>query len=566
MAPVPRPAQLTVAAAVLLAATVYSVAVLARPGRLAAESQRWPGHYTLLARVQDSPAGDVRGALRAAAARLASRWSVVSRFTSFESVNAFARFERVRVADLPMRLDDVDPRFDPHLRALPGLFSAVSSLASADSSSAPRSRFEVLYLRSDQSPLAVLLSARVLLRGSGVKVAVAELALGNILLSLLLLVVAVAVARLVVAGSGALLWIAALPHLAVVLASDVGVAAVGAALYVFAFWLAPVLATGVLAPNSQTDSLRRRWRAGLASAALIAAIVLLRALSGALVLAWSIQLATLLLASAASTLRGRRGYLRIVTPRTRARIRATLAVTRRPRIGAWPQLQGPVTSVWRRLTGYRERLPRGRPRLLPPLLLAATCALALPLVAALPDSDPTLVASPPQGTPREPVSSLSKLAPLSEQPVLPSMATLVSHVAYQTALPYGASYRLPALGEALLLPRFTLTANGEVESWVQELRTFDDHWLQELVGQPEHGSVLSLLSSVGDAQPVLAPAGSGAQGGADARVLGVAAALLLIAAATLTRLSRCATTAARPGRTVGGKADGSLLAHPARLR
>ena len=87
-----------------------------------------------------------------------------------------------------------------------------------------------------------------------------------------------------------------------------------------------------------------------------------------------------------------------------------------------------------------------------------------------------------------------------------------------------------------------------------------------IVGQPEHGSVLSLLSSVGDAQPVLAPAGSGAQGGADARVLGVAAALLLIAAATLTRLSRSATTAARPGSTVGGQADGSLLAHPARLR
>ena len=589
-----RPAQLAVAAAALVVSSLYSISVLASPGRLATDSQRWPGHYTLLVGVQEAPAGDERGALRTAAARLASRWSVVSRFTAFERVNAFAALERVRVADLPARLDDADPRFDPHLRALPALFAAVASsaggaalgapddVATAGTPARPRPRFEVMYARSEQSPLAFLVSARFLLRGSGVSVSLAELTLGHTLLSLLLLLTGVAIAWLAVPTNRVLLWVAALPYVAVALASDVGVAALGAGLYVLVFWLAPVVAGALLDAPLPADGGRRRRRAAAAAAtgAGLAALVLLSVVDETLVLAGSVQLAAVLLTTAAATLRRRPGYLPILTRGSRATIRASLALARRPRADIARGARRPalaaravavafrrVAAALRRpLSGLRSRLTPGSLRPLTALPLAATVAVGLPLLASHPDGDATLVASPPGDAVPVAVTSLGQLTAVpAQRPSLPSLSSLVSHAAYQAALPYGGSYRLPQVGDSLTLPRFTLAPNGEVRRWTQELRRFDDRWLQQLLSEPERGSVLSLLAAVGDAQPVLAAAGGGTAAAGRAVRLGVAAALLLLAAGTLTRISRCATTPARPRRAVGRRAEGVPVTHPARI-
>ena len=569
---------LTVAAASLLACVWYAGATLSAPGWLAADSQRWPAHFTLLVRATDPPGGDETGALRNAAARLASRWAVVSRFTAFETINAFATMERVRVADLPARLDDMDPRFDPYLRSLPALFSAVSSAADAATQGGrpQRARYEVMYVRSDHPPLAVLIAARYLLRGSGVIVSVAELRLSDTLMSLVLLILAVVVARVVMGVSWPLLSLAALPYLAVVLASGVGAAALAAALYPFAFWLGPALASSLVDPSHAPSGRPAARRGAMTAVALVAAIGFLTLVDTTVMLACSIHLAIVVIVAGARILRGRRAYVPLVTPRSRATIHASLAVAARggtsdlgvpaPIATTIAGLQVQATRLWLRTTGLLARIATPRPREVAAVLLAAALLAVLPRIAARPDVDATFVAAPPVGArqatvaTRQAITSLNQLRPQDEGiALLPTLSALVSHAAYQAALPYGFEYGLPEPGEELTLPRFSLAADGEVQSWQQALRTFDDRWLQELLMRREEGSVLSLLAPIGGEVPVLSPAGVSVASTSLTRLLGTVAVLVLLIAATLTRLSRCVRTPGRPRQAVGGQDHGRLL-------
>ena len=92
---------------------VVCVLIVAAPASIA--DPAWVSHVQILA----SDAATVRALDRYLSARGVA---VVSAQRTFVEVQNFAGLERVRLADLPERLDHLDPRLDPFLRAVDKLF------------------------------------------------------------------------------------------------------------------------------------------------------------------------------------------------------------------------------------------------------------------------------------------------------------------------------------------------------------------------------------------------------------------------------------------------------------
>jgi hypothetical protein len=554
---VPRPSQLALVASVLAVFAVYALAVLASPGRLAAESQLWPGHYTVLLDVTAAAAGDGTAALARAAATLQARWQIVSRFTSHEEVTAFSMLERVLIVDLPKRLHGDDPRFDPYLKALPSLFAA--------------GRHEVVFVRSTQSPLAFWLATCIALAGLGVRHSVVELHLAQNAVALLLLVTAVGWGRRVAPLAWSHLVLLAAPFLGVVIAGNVAAAALGVGLYSLGLWLPRVVVAA---------SFWRRPRPAAITLAIVAVIgtlaaFALRLVDQSLLVAWGAQLALGLLLVGMPGQRTRTAYVSMMTSRGRAAVRVLstrwlLAASRTLRIpyATWRCVAlaaSRIIVVARRLVATGTFAWPGR--LLPALIFGALAAL-LPLLAGLSGAGRTLVAMPaaPGAAASGRVAaaapvSLAGLQDVAAKPaLLPTLAGAVSHAAYQYAIGYGGRYGLPRSGDMVELPRFELRDDGTVRAWSQRLLTFDDAWLGELIRTADDASVVALLARTGGRAPVLGPTTGRVIAPRRAWRTALAAALIVFLTLTLTRSFWRANTPGLPRHLVLGWRDGKLRA------
>ena len=491
---------------VILGAAVYT---LGSRAELAEAVQEWRGYYTVVveragldADAAGAAAGldaDAAGAAAAGAAaardgsrailprlQAANRGEVVSAHTARARITTFAGVEWVAVADLDARLDELDPRYDPYLRALPAWFTTTSAAGAAQ---------ELLFMHSALPPALVAARLARALSGAGARWHLVELAPTRVLAALLLFAAGAVAA-------GCRRWhrlphgwrvLLAVPWVFLIVNGGLPVAVVALPLYAAGVWLA---------------ERRRRMRFAvdlLTGAAALAGAVLVIGWSQRLDPAFAAGVGVAVAAQALLTgaaLLFRRGPLRPGGGRRRSRGptgRDGPLASRR--FGAAPA-GGGFGALGGRLD--LARWPLLATRL---ALLLAVAVLGAATLRGAPDHRvPRPVALRGAGSAEDGAGfTLSGLraAGLAEPGELPVLADYVAHVAYQEALPFGRSYALPAPDERVTVTRYVRTAGGgRLLPEEEEVLRFSDEWLRATLAAAPPASVAALLIAHG--RPVAA--------------------------------------------------------------
>ena len=479
-------------AALVLAAGMFvqrSLAVLAEA------RQVWRGYYTLLIR-DDAAAAPGRAAEEAAQRlRAAGFDAVVTAATARERVTTFGGYEWVAIADLPARLDPLDPRYDPYLRRVAGWFAAETRAGAA----------QVIYVASALPPGYFAARVGWALRHAGVRWRSADLPWPQTGMALLLFAAGAAlmVGRLDPCAPRWWRLLLALPWVPLIVHG--ALPAAFAALPAFAaacWWAGPVMGAAPRAAG-------RRRGGRHAAAALLVQLGSVVALglaapdqppgSGsplALLPAADLRrVAIYLLAGGAWSVAligaGLLGRL-LPAPAAVARWRGGEASVRSVS-AAQPQGTAPAGAGGGSAVAAAGRGARLRGGLVPSLAL---CLLGIAMV--LPAGRGELIPRP------LPVAAGAgfRLAELSALDTgggraLPALSHYAAHAAYQETLQYGRPFALPAPDERVTVDHYRRGGDGRVQHAAVEVARFSDDWLQALLAAAPPASVPALLAAQG---------------------------------------------------------------------
>ena len=454
-----RAVSLAVAAAVLAAG-----AVLLHSGAALAEAvQVWRGFYTL-AVSSDSPELVRR-------LEQAGLGPVLAAASAAELVTTFRGYELVSVADLDVRLDRLDPRYDPYLQAAGKWFAAGPGGREA----------RIVYVASALPPAAFAARVARAVSGASVGWEIAGLPWRNLALALLLY--GAAAAALIVPGDGAAprRWraILGLPWLFLVLQGGLPAALVAVPAHVAAVRLAAAVRGTAAWPRlpgrgRTAPSARGVLCGSLAAAAVAAAAGLASATAaGALVATMARYLAIGSLWCAALAACAAVG--RVLPPRMPPAARRSPAAAAGAGAAA-PARRNPLAARWVGAVA----------------LAGAAAALVLPAggAAHVPRPVPAAAAMP---------VTLAALARFSAgaEPRLPVLSDYVTHLAYQQTLAVGRPYRLPAPDERVTVNHYRRSPGGRVVREQREVARFTEKWLADALAGAPAGSVASLLAAQG---------------------------------------------------------------------
>ena len=507
-----------VLAGVILGAAVYALAWRAGLAELV---QEWRGYYTLVLEpaIPDAAPATTWHGSRSVLPHLngADLGELVSAHTARVRITTFAGAEWVTVAELAARLDELDPRYDPYLRALPAWFTTTSAAGAAQ---------ELVFVHSALPPALVAARLARVLSGAGVRWHLVELAPTRVLAALLLFTAGAVAAgcrphHRLPHGWRVLL---AVPWVLLIVNGGLPVAVVALPLYAAGVWLA-----------------ERRRRLRFAVDLLTGAA----ALAGAvLVIGWSQRLdpafaagvgvaaaAQALLTGAALLFRRGRlrpggGRRRGLGPTGRNGPPASRPFGAAPAGGGLGALGGRLDLARWPLLATRLALLlavavlgaatlRGAPEHRVPRPVAAsgfTAAAGMLLQTGRTQQEAGSAqrgaGSAPPGAGSAPPGagftlSALRAAGLAEPGELPVLADYVAHVAYQEALPFGRSYALPAPDERVTVTRYVRTAGGgRLLPEEEEVLRFSDEWLRATLAAAPPASVAALLIAHG--RPVAA--------------------------------------------------------------
>ncbi|MFP4373098.1 MAG: hypothetical protein ACLFPO_02105 [Spirochaetaceae bacterium] len=432
----------------LLIYLLSSAAFLLFTPRLNDPSSTWSGFYTLLVPRSADRSGLV------ADLRAEGFEGVLTRGTATVRISDFSGLEEVALADLDERLAPMDPRRDPFLRELPGLFSA-----------GPGEEYEILYLRSD-APIGEVRRGvrRAMEAGGGIEGWELAESRSPVRVVYVLGFAAVAAAVILLAGRARRFAVAgALPWVGTVAFGGAGTF-VAAGLIYFAWVMFAESGRRYLDHRLQYGE----WRAGrreLRHSALVLAAT------------WAIVLG--------------------VHPDGDIAVLAPILLSSLG-LAAWTGLSVARAVFKRRVQDHRLFVPvalREQPAAASAVSrYASTAAWVALFVVAAPFAAVLLPQTSVADVPRPvPVTdgaqmSLETLAGLglSAGSGTVSIADYVAHRAYQEGLVYGAAYGLPAPGETVTLSRFreegALTVREE-----EVMVRYDRAWLDDVIAAEETG-------------------------------------------------------------------------------
>ncbi len=407
----------------------------------------WRGYDTLLVRA----GGPADSRLEQAVKHLGP--GVVGQHTTTVDFYDFSSSARARLADLPRRLDPLDPRRDPYIDGMAGYFSVTSGEAD----------FHVAYIPARWSaPRLFIALARMLGPwGSGawrlVEFDPAE--------KLLSVASAIAFAFLLASGSrrrGPLafvmttsaLWIPA------ILAGGPGILAL--CLILLFFW-GPLLRARLASsgPEALPEKLRKPFIAcSVISAASIAIFSFLNGSSASEVMQPAAPfLCTLLLF--------------LFAP-------AFLSTARRK-----SPVFSPIPLLWQ---GNGDG--KGRQRALSVALFAIAGVVLVPLARGGAFPAPLRVI----GVRSFSWDAVTRLRHTAGPDRLPDFSDLVAHEAYQQTLGFGKAWHYPVRDERIYRRDYLVDpATGTVSARLQTVKTFNSTWLASVIDHPEPGSLEALL-------------------------------------------------------------------------
>ena len=447
----------------VVAAVLGAGGVLLHSGAALAEGvQVWRGFYTvavssdspeLVRRLEEAGLGPV---LAAAGAR--------------ELVTTFRGYEPVSVADLDVRLDRLDPRYDPYLQAVGKWFAAGPGGRQA----------RIVYVASALPAASFAACAARALAGSGVRWEIAGLPWRSLALALLLYVAAAAALIVPRGGAAPRRWrvVLGLPWLFLVAQGGLPAAFVAVPAQVAAVRLA-----GFAARRGAAASLRP---AGPGRAVFTARAVL----CGGLVAAAAAAAAALASATPAGALVATMARYLAIGSLWSAALAACAAVARAlpPRMPPAPRPSAAGAGTVPPALGS----PLAARLCVAAALASTAAALVLPAAggAHVPRPDP-----PAAGVP----VTLAAMAWFSAgaEPRLPVLVDHVTHLAYQQTLAVGRPYRLPAPDERVTVDHYRRTADGRVVREQREVARFTEQWLADALAGAPAGSVASLLAAQG---------------------------------------------------------------------
>ena len=468
-------ATLALAAGLLIAGTsmLGSLAVLAEV------LQVWRGYYTVIieedrAAGPGSPDQSLVRRLHAAGFR-----TVITAQTAGERVTTFDGYERVAVADLPARLDQLDPRYDPYLRRVGDWFASETEAGAA----------RLAYMASSLPPGDFALRVGRALWDSGLRWRIAELPWERAAAALLLFAAA-AVLQIARRDPCAPRWwrlLLALPWALLVVQGELPAALVAAPAYLAGAWLAGPVAAAARQPW------RGRWGTSVPLLGVLLAVVVLGAGGPELAarggVPWpaalpvrelrrlAVYLSAGILWTAALTCAGLAvRWLAAAAARLRA------AARKRPRhrsapaaTGARRRRAGLGSSVVVCLTGVA-------------VLLAAARGEPVPRPLAVPSGTGFTLAELPAVAPPEPRG-------------LPDISHFVAHAAYQETLQFGRPFAVPVPGEPVTVDQYRRGTDGRVVHEAVEVVRFSERWLQATLAGVARDSLPALLLAQGGPVP-----------------------------------------------------------------
>jgi hypothetical protein len=424
----------------------------------AEQTQVWPGYYSVLV-ASERPVEQAEQALRQA-----GFGETLSSHSAQVDFHSFDRVESVSVAELRGRFDSLDPRVDPFMERLPGLFRA----------SINDTTYQLIYVRSDEPPLTVLPRISRALAAVGIEARypswqplASAAAVGLALLFCGIVVWRSAKRRLVVAA-GALPWL--------LTAAVGGVESLPVVLPLFFSW---AYAAEIVVPAYREIFRARRphfdggslvTRTLFFAGAVTAAIGLTQLTPDMVNVVPAAAAAVVLFFAAAAG----EAYRALVTEH---RVFTPVSIRRR--------------DMFRKIGDRSAYQPA-----LPWLLIIALAAPFLTLL--LPEDSVPLMPQPQRVGAVTDISpeALRQLWDREAQSELPSLAAYVAHRAYQSSFMYGGSYHLPEPGAAVTLPRF-VTSNGSMRRVQETVVAFDQQWYRNVTAAVEAVSLPGLLSHGG---------------------------------------------------------------------
>ena len=452
-----RTVSVAVAAAVLAAG-----AVLLHSGAALAEAvQVWRGFYTL-AVSSDSPELVRR-------LEQAGLGPVLAAASAAELVTTFRGYELVSVADLDVRLDRLDPRYDSYLQAAGKWFAAGPGGREA----------RIVYVTSALPPAAFAARVAGAVAGASVGWEIAGLPWRSLALALLLYGAAAAALIVPPGGAAPRRWRAmlGLPWLFLVLQGGLPAAFVAVPAHVAAVRLAAAVrgtaAWPRLSGRGRAAPTARGVLCGSLAAAAVAAVAGLASATaaGALVATMARYLAIGSLWCAALAACAAVG--RVLPPRLPPAARRSPAAAAGAAAAA---RRNPLAARWAGAVA----------------LAGAAAAVLLPAAGAahVPRPVPAAAAMP---------VTLAALARFSAgaEPRLPVLSDYVTHLAYQQTLAVGRPYRLPAPDERVTVHHYRRSPGGRVLRAQREVARFTEEWLADALADAPAGSVASLLAAQG---------------------------------------------------------------------
>lgn len=427
---------------------IFSLALYVLQPSAQRHGRVWQGYYLLLVE-RDAPCELIVQRLAEAGFD-----RTVAECTVTVSLNTFGSLERIPLSRVGVRLDPVDPRFDPYMRGLPAWFYTTLG-------DAPKS---IIYLASDQNPWTVYRRTASALSGSGLRWSLPEWERRGVwvfgIAFLLVTVFTAARARGMRVAAAA----AALPWLGWVLFG--GLPAFGAAVAVYL--------TAVLLTQRALCALRDERSGILYREALYLLLVVLVVV--ALVPHGGNLSRLSVIASTAGTL----AVLLILLLLRRERYRTTDHALFIP----LPLLSNRATV---RSSDVFLLVPALILVILAPLVYAAASDSAT--TPQIPEPEP-LVGS------MHSFETLQRLSNNSAQGSPPSLADYVAHRAFQEAFMYRAVWALPRSGERVVRQRVAQNG-GRLERTNETIVEYTPEWLDQLLNE----STVSGVEAIQLAQP-----------------------------------------------------------------
>ena len=454
---------------------------------LAAAGQVWRGYYTVLIQQRIAP-GEPGAAPAPAPPQVAQRLraagfaSVVSAATASERITTFAGYERVAVADLAARLDQLDPRYDPYLRRVGDWFTTETRAGSA----------QLVYVASSLPPGYFAARLGWALRNGDLRWSIAELPLPRVGLALLLFAAAVALQTWRRDPCSPRWWrlLLALPWALIILHGELPAAFVAVPAYLAGAWLAGPIAGAVRQPW------RGRWGAAVAAPAVLLGVVAL----GAVMWEPSARAGAPLLAMLPARDLGRMAHYLI----TGGLWFAALTVA-----GLTARWLAPAGAWLRAAAGGRRRRSAAaaapaRRRLGGFGSSVVVCLTGISLLLGAPRGAPVPRPLPVAAGPGFTLAALPALGVLGAGE-LPAFSYYVAHAAYQETLQFGRPFGLPAPGERVTMDQYRRGRDGRVLHATVAVAHFSDRWLQATLAALPDASLPALLVAQG--RPVAARIG-----------------------------------------------------------